>query len=71
MSIEIFISLFRMTEIKYPEDEKPGYIVGQERDISLKPDIYSMAIVVCQTDEVLKDGLKQKDIPAQYAPSDE
>ena len=71
MSIGIFIYLFTLTEPKYPEEAKPGYIIGEERDISLKPDIYSMAIVVCQTNEVLEEGLKQKEIPKQYTPSAE
>lgn len=46
-------------------------IIGAERDISLKEDIYSMAVVICQTDEVLKHSLHELDIPKQYAPSPE
>lgn len=60
-----------MEERKDPEPYKAKWIVGTERDISLKEDIYSMAIVICQSDEVLRDSLADLKIPKQYAPSPE
>jgi len=47
LSIAVFIDLYKQVERKDPEPYKAKWIVGTERDISLKEDIYSMAIVIC------------------------